>query len=99
MLSGIITSKLPLSSLNNSVNNYDEIKKIYSSIITIEMNKLLNVSEKISMLLKNCNENILQQLWLNVLKKSQSSSLIDIFKNELSIRDFHHNLWCHEALT
>lgn len=88
-----------LNILNNDEIIFDECKRVFSSIIKIELNSTNKIDEKIISLLKTCNEYILQQLWFHVFKKSQIPDLINILKKEIRSRDFLHNLWCQEVLS
>lgn len=74
-----------------------ECKKIYSTLIKVQMNQNLNFTYKIQVILKDCNENLLQKLWFHVFKKSHCTDAINVFKNEVLSRKFD-NLWCQDVL-
>lgn len=72
-------------------------KRLYSTIIKTERVEKINYNEKIKLILKNCDEYVLQKLWCEIFKNCYLNDVIDIFKNELSDRSFCNSLWCQEV--
>lgn len=65
------TVKFLLKLLDGSEKSFDEMRKVYSSIIKGQLDKHLNENEKMIMLLQCCLENTLQEILLHILKKYQ----------------------------
>lgn len=74
-------------------------KILYSIIIKSERVESSSYSDKIKILLKNCDEYVLKKLWFEIFKNCYSNNIIDIFKNELIDRSFRDSLWCQEVLS
>lgn len=92
----IITFLLNVLENDDSIP-HNEVKKIYSCIISALMNEKLDSIQKIERLLKNCSEYLLQKLWFNIFKKYQFHQISVIFQSEISTRNFVRNLWCQEV--
>ena len=86
-----------LKFLESEEITYNDSRRLYSSIIKVQIYDNLDDIGKIKQILKNCSECILQKLWFTIFKKSQQNDLINVFKNEILDRDFRYNLWCQEV--
>ena len=85
-----------LCELSTNHISTNECKKIYSSVIKGQMDNSLSVIHKIEVILKDCNEYLLQKLWFQIIKTCPCSDIINVFKKEVKCRKFD-NLWSQEV--
>lgn len=92
----LITISFLQKILDSDQVNFCDAKKLYSSIVTLQLNDNIKYDEKLMKILKECDEPTLKKLWLEVFKGKRNNCL-DIFRNEIISRNFCNNLWCQEV--